>query len=967
MLQPSQSAPRKFGIELVGAIPWGTHLCQFYDTKQDLIDILVPYFAEGLRSNEFCMWVTSPPLDVAEAKEALRRAVPDLDRCLQKGQIEVVSFNDWYLKEGRFDCDRVLRGWEEGEASALENGFEGLRLTGNTFWVERKLWNSFVDYEAMINAVIGKHRIIALCTYCLPKCSGTDVMDVVRNHVGTLIKQGEKWVMVEDASQRKREERKLAESERRWATTLSSIGDAVIATDLEGRITFMNAVAEELTGWSLQESLQRPVAEVFEIVDEKTRRKVEDPVAKVLKKGSIVGLANHTVLVRRDGRQIIIDDSGAPIKDENGEITGVVVVFRDITARKKAERALLKSETLRSASLYARNLIEASLDPLVTINSEGKITDVNKATELVTGLPREKLIGSDFCDYFTEPEKAREGYKQVFTKGLVRDYPLAIRHKGGRITDVLYNATVYRNEKDEIQGVFAAARDVTERKLAEERIREQAELLNQAHDAITVRDLNNNITYWNSGAERLYGWKAEEVMNKNMRELLYNDSPQFSEALAILMEKGEWSGELKHKTKDGREVIVDSHWTLVSDANKKPKLIMDINTDITEKKNLQAQFLRAQRLESLGTLAGGIAHDINNILTPIMLTLSLLDQNLTKEEDHKMISMLLKEAKRGADLTKQMLTFARGVEGVRLPIQVPTLVNEVVKTIEETFPRSIMIHTEIDPDTRAVLGDSTQLHQVLINMCLNARDAMPSGGSLTITAENVFIDECYARTHIEAKAGPYVSIAVTDTGFGIPPEVKERLFEPFFTTKKLGEGTGLGLSTSRSIVKSHGGFINVYSEPGKGATFKIYLPPADSQRKESEDRSPDFPKGSGQTILVVDDEELIRITATMALENNGYRTLSANDGAEAVAVYTSNRNKIAAVLLDVAMPIMGGEATIRALKKIDPGIRIIVMSGLADNGKYKPMMNQANAFITKPFTADKLLKVVGGILSNRPL
>ena len=287
-------------------------------------------------------------------------------------------------------------------------------------------------------------------------------------------------------------EESLQKSEERWSTTLSSIGDSVIATDTAGAVTFMNTIAEELTGWTLSEALGKPLEEVFHIINEETRREVESPVSKVLEKGMIVGLANHTILVRRDGSEVPLDDSGAPIKNENGNVTGVVLVFHDISERKEIERKLEgystnlenlveeRTKQLQLTALYARNLIEASLDPLVTISVKGKVTDVNKATEVATGFSREELIGSNFSDYFTEPQKADIGYKRVFKEGLVRDYPLAIRHKSGKITNVLYNATVYRNEAGEIQGIFAAARDITEQKKAEEQALEAAKKLKDA-------------------------------------------------------------------------------------------------------------------------------------------------------------------------------------------------------------------------------------------------------------------------------------------------------------------------------------------------------------------------------------------------------------------------------------------------------------------------------------------------------
>jgi CheY-like chemotaxis protein len=250
-------------------------------------------------------------------------------------------------------------------------------------------------------------------------------------------------------------------------------------------------------------------------------------------------------------------------------------------------------------------------------------------------------------------------------------------------------------------------------------------------------------------------------------------------------------------------------------------------------------------------------------------------------------------------------------------------------------------------------------------MCLNARDAMPFGGTLSISAENVFIDQYYARLHRDAKVGSYVVISIMDNGTGMPPEVLERIFEPFFTTKKPGIGTGLGLSTARSIVKSHGGFINVYSEVGKGSTFKIYLP-VNEVKSEHQEGIPIYslPQGNGQTVLIIDDEELIRITTSAALENNGYKALGASDGAEALGVYMEHKDEIKVVLVDMAMPIMDGEATIRALKKISPEAKIIGMSGFAENGKYRAMYNIANAFITKPFTADTLLKTIAKVVAN---
>lgn len=334
-----KSTMRRSGIDFIGDISWGTHFCQFYDTPQDLIDILVPYFKEGLASNEFCMWVTSEPLQVDQATEALRAAVPDLDNYIRRGQIEILDYSQWYTRSGKFSADEVLRGWVDKLNAALKQGYEGLRLTGNTFWLERADWDDFTRYEETIDSVIGQYPMMAICTYSLQKCSVLEILDVVTNHQFALIKRSGQWQIIKSAQQLKIAQA-LQESELRYEITLASIGDAVIATDVLGRITFMNAVAEKLTGWTFHESSMHPVGDVFNIINEYSRQKVEGPVAEVLKMGLIAGLANHTILIRKDGTEVAIDDSGAPIKDRDGNTSGVVLVFRDITERRRAEEKL---------------------------------------------------------------------------------------------------------------------------------------------------------------------------------------------------------------------------------------------------------------------------------------------------------------------------------------------------------------------------------------------------------------------------------------------------------------------------------------------------------------------------------------------------------------------------------------------------------------------------------------------------
>jgi CheY-like chemotaxis protein len=365
-------------------------------------------------------------------------------------------------------------------------------------------------------------------------------------------------------------------------------------------------------------------------------------------------------------------------------------------------------------------------------------------------------------------------------------------------------------------------------------------------------------------------------------------------------------------------------------------------------------------------LAGGIAHDFNNILSPILMATEMLQLNDCDKETRRWLGIIRENADRGADLVKQVLTFARGMEGERIIVQVKHIVKDLVKVLKQTLPKSITVRSELDPDLSLVRADPTQIHQVLMNLSINARDAMPLGGSLVINAENVVLDENYARVHIDAKPGDYLLISVSDTGAGIAPEIQDRIFDPFFTTKEMGKGTGLGLATSLTIVRSHGGFINVYSDVGRGTKFSVYIPIAKMEESTRKSVQPGaMPRGANELILVVDDEENIREIARATLEKFGYRVLTATDGTDAMAIYAQNSADISLILTDIAMPYMDGTALIRAVRKIDPHEHIIAMSGLMNSEQTAELQSlNVNAFLSKPYTAETLLKVMAKILGK---
>jgi PAS domain S-box-containing protein len=500
---------------------------------------------------------------------------------------------------------------------------------------------------------------------------------------------------------------------------------------------------------------------------------------------------------------------------------------------------------------------------------------------------------------------------------------------------------------------------------ANEKLREQAALLDKAQEAIIVWNLDDTVRFWNKSAERLYGRTPEEIVGKPVAPLFHHAAAQFQAARRSTVEGGSWQGELPHARSDGQTLCIEGHWTLVRDDFGVPQSILAIHTDITEKKELAAHFFRTQRLESIGTLAGGIAHDLNNVLTPIMMSVGMLKMNSHGGEDLELLESIGTSAARGAEMVRQVLSFARGAGGERRLTQPQQLIDDVQKIARDTFPKNIRGLSTVCDDLWHVQGDPTQLHQVLLNLYVNARDAMPAGGEFSVSAENVTLDEYYVAMNPEAKPGPYVVIALRDRGTGIPAKLLEKIFDPFFTTKPQGQGTGLGLSTSLGIVKSHGGFIRVNSEVGKGTTFRVYLPAETGPRPaRTEEREAPVPRGQGEWILVVDDEAPIRKLTIQILEGSGYRTFSAADGVEAVALFAKERKRIAAVISDVTMPVMDGGAMIQVLTRMEPKVKVIAVSGLSAASLNPTIANRIQKFLPKPYTTETLLRTVAAVLGQ---
>ncbi len=655
--------------------------------------------------------------------------------------------------------------------------------------------------------------------------------------------------------------------------------------------------------------------------------------------------------------------------DERGKAHQMAGSLIDIHERRCAEERIRENQRVLETLLG--NLVGMAYR--CRIDEHWTMEFVSQGCVQLTGYQPEDLVGNHRISYeeVTHPEdrqRVRDEIQAALKQGRQFELFYRIITATGTVRIVLERGIGIHSAAGQLEYLEGFITDVTEIRRSQDKIVEQAALLDRAQDAIIVRDLQGTITYWNQGASRLYGWQQDEVLGKPVLELFYREGSAYLKALQVLLRLGEWSGELHHVTRENREIIVESRWTLLRDEKGGPKSILTIDTDITEKKRLEAQFLRAQRMESIGTLAGGIAHDLNNVLAPIIMSIDLLRLSTTSKEDMDLLNQMDASAHRGADLVRQVLSFARGVGGRRISINPSYLIKEVAKIVKETFPKSITIRSDRSAELWMVSGDPTQLHQVLLNLCVNARDAMPEGGTLSLLAENVELDATGAARLENGHAGQFVRFIVEDTGTGIPDELLGKIFEPFFTTKEIGKGTGLGLSTVMAIVRSHGGFIQVESAVDQGSSFQVYLPTS-TQRSETGAGEPaaGVPRGQGECILIVDDEPSVRSVLKNTLTAYGYTVLLAENGAEGLACYERERERIRVIITDMMMPVMDGPTMINTLCSMQARQPIIASSGLNESINLgKITAAGVNHFLAKPYSAETVLRALHEVLNQGP-
>jgi PAS domain S-box-containing protein len=733
---------------------------------------------------------------------------------------------------------------------------------------------------------------------------------------------------------------------------IAALNEGVFITDHQHpghRIIYGNAAFERITGYTAAEACGKS----WRLLNgPETAPAAAREINKALREIRECRMVVRSY--RKDKSEFWNDLSLSPVFDAQGRATHFVWVLSDITERRVAEQKRQQSEMLLSEAESVAHLGSFEIDL-----ASDRITGSNEFFRLLgTSRDHGRITLTQLLE--AVPAPARSLLEAIADYSHTQSGPLDwCRHIGeGEIEQTFHvRARTFTDDQGTLKRVFGTVQDITETRRAEEQLLEQARLLELTQDAILVRTLDDRIQFWNRGAEALYGVPRAEALGKKDADIFETDSAARDAATTAVCRNGEWHGEMRQTRRTGEELVIDARWTLVRNAEGAPKAILSVHTNITGRKKLEQQILHAQRMDAIGTLAAGVAHDLNNILAPIVMAAPLLRREQSAKEREPIVSMIENSAQRGADVVRQVVMFARGVEGKRIVLQPRHLLREVEKIARCTFPKSIFVHESSPRDLWTITGDATQLHQVLLNLCVNARDAMPDGGTLTLSAQNFQLDESYAAMAPEGNLGPYVLLTITDTGVGIPPGVIERMFDPFFTTKQPGKGTGLGLSTALGIVKSHGGFMKVYSEFGCGTTFKVFLPATATDA--GSETGPDAPlpdHGNGELILLVDDEVAIRQVGQAILVKHGYEVITAEDGSEALAVYVQRAKDIRAVITDLSMPFVDGVALARALKKLNPDVRIIACSGNATATRIGELMSlDVKACLTKPFTAESLL------------
>ncbi len=766
---------------------------------------------------------------------------------------------------------------------------------------------------------------------------------------------------LQDITERKQAEEALLESEQRYRSLVEMSPDA-IAVHSDGVVVFANGAAAQLLGAA--DARQLVGKPTLSFVHPEYQGVVKKRIASVGEEGRPAPLLEEK-FVRLDGTVIDVEVAAIPFSYKGKD--AVQVVIRDITARNQAEREIkLLAQTVASTK-----------DCVSITDLEDKILFVNDAFVETYGYSREECVGKD-VSLLRSPLVTNHLGKEILPATLAGGWygEIVNRRKDGTDFPVELWTSIVRNEADEPVAMVGVARDITARRKSEESMRKLLRAIEQSDEAIFMTERDGTITYVNPAFEEVYGFSEREVIGCTPRVLKSGilKTRDYTAFWSKLLAGESLHLELVNKTKSGKLITVESSVSPVFDGEGAVIGFIAIQNDVTERKRaqeerktLESQLVQAQKIESIGTLAGGIAHDFNNILGIILGHATLLDRVCDDPAKFlKSRDSIVTAVQRGAGLVQQILTFARRTEVSFEPIDVNTTVTELMRMLEETFPKTISFSLRLSPNISPIHADKTRLHQSLLNLCVNARDAMPDGGQLSIVTAEVDGRDL-GRTFPDARHKKFLWVTVSDTGTGMDETTQRHLFEPFFTTKPKGKGTGLGLAVVHGIMKSHQGHIRVESEVGRGTSFHLYFPVQDNNADAgtAEEKPEGDLTGGRETILFIEDEAELREMAKMILEARGYSVITAGDGEEAIRMYESRRHDIALVISDIGLPQLAGDEVFRRMKVIRPDVKAILVSGyLEPEMKADLLRTGARAFVQKPYVPSELLRVIRQTLAE---
>ena len=668
-------------------------------------------------------------------------------------------------------------------------------------------------------------------------------------------------------------------------------------------------------------------------------------------------------------------------------IPAIVAPIPSYLLLRVAIRLALSEENLWKSEENYRKILESIEEGYFEVDLEGNLTFFNESMHKIAGYPRDELMGMNNREY-TAPETAKKMFRlfsEIYRTGKaakIMHYEIIRQDGSTRILEL--SSSLMQDSMGLPTGFHGVARDVTEHVRADEALRESEEkhkklyekskkaeevyrsLLHSSADAIVMYDLEGNTQYISPAFTQIFGWTMEEVKGKQIHFLPDSERAATMAGAKEIMKNGKriQGFETRRYSKDGRLIDVSISGSRYNDHEGKSAGMLVTLRDISERKKMEMQLHLAQKVEAIGTLAGGIAHDFNNLLMGIEGNTSLMLYDIDSSHPHYgALKNIKQQVKSGAKLTAQLLGYARKGKYKVQPISL----NRVVEETGDTFGRArkdITIHRDLSEDLSAIEADQGQIEQVLLNLYVNAADAMPDGGDLSLKTMNATHKDMKEKPY-DPNPGNYVLLKVTDTGIGMEEEVQKRIFDPFFTTKEMGRGTGLGLASAYGIIKNHGGYLDVQSEKGHGTTFNIYLPASDQKVYAEIEKDNQITEGTG-TILLVDDEEMVLDVGAKMLENLGYTVFKARSGNEAIETYEENKDHIDMVILDMVMPQMAGGEAYDRLKEINPNARVLLSSGYSIDGQAKEILRRGCAgFIQKPFGMEELGGKTREILANR--